>query len=232
MKASLARPLPPPPPAPRPYPDPLTAEEQRAVEDALRVALTATLAEPDITRPLQEVTVTHRLRDRLNTMLNAGQPVAAFSCSVFETVVVGNEEANVGGTAQEKRPDLTIRRCGVHRAGVHRGDNALFIECKVVDATRTMKRYVPDGLARFVDGTYARAVSIGLMVAYVDGPYRLPGTLQKYLRSKGCKLPTHALHPAGSKGGLPVSVHPRGRPYPEGGMPGDIRVGHLWVAMP
>lgn len=230
MRGLLARPLAPPPSARLPYPDPLTEEEHHAVVEALRVALTATLAEADLTRPLQEVTVTHRLQHRLNAMLNEGQPVSAFNCRVFETVVVGNEMRNAAGTAQEKRPDLTVRRGGPHPVGFDRGDNALFIECKVIDAERLMGEYVPKGLGRFVDGTYAHAVPVGLMVGYVDGPFTLPQRLQQYLRRRDCPVPFRALHAPREAGGLTVTVHPRGWTYPDGGAPGDIHVGHLWVA--
>lgn len=233
MSALLAKPLTVRPSAQRPYPDPLTFEELCAVEEALRVALEAILADQDIVRPLDEVTVTRRLRLRLNEMLNDGRPVPGFTCRVFETLVVGNEEEDSTGAAQEKRPDLTVRRCGPHPVGVDRGDNALFVECKVIDSTRTMKRYVPDGLARFVVGTYARAVSIGLMVGYVDGPYRLPGTLQRYLDRADCVVPARVALRGGSAAPLRfATTHPRPWSYPGGGAPGDIRVAHLWVSVP
>lgn len=232
MMGSLAKPITARPIARRPYPDPLTFEEVCAVEEAICVALEAILGERDLARPLDEVTVTRRLRRRLNEMLNDGEPVLGFTCRVFETLVVGNEEENAAGTAQEKRPDLTLRRSGQHPAGVDRGDNALFIECKVVDATRTMKCYVPDGLARFVIGTYARAVSIGLMVAYVDGPYALPRTLQQYLDRRDCKFPAQVVSQGSAGRPRHVTVHPRTWTFPEGGAPGDIRIGHLWVVAP
>lgn len=233
MKVSLATPLTPRPTASRPYPDPLTPEELYAVEEAISVALERILTERSLARPLDEVTVTHRLRQRLNEMLNDSQPVPGFNCFLFETLVVGNEEENAAGTAMEKRPDLTIRRCGPHPVGVDRGDNALFIECKVVDATRTMKCYVPDGLARFVAGTYARAVSIGLMVGYVQGSYALPQTLQQYLDRPGCQVPAKVTaRQSPSTRAMYVSVHPRSWSYPGGGHPGDIRIGHLWVLVP
>jgi hypothetical protein len=233
MTGSLAKPLAPRPGARRPYPDPLTREELCAVEEAIGVALEAILADRGRARPLDEVTVTHRLRRRLNEMLNDGQPVPGFTCRVFETLVVGNEEENAAGTAQEKRPDLTVRRCGPHPVGVDRGDNALFVECKVIDGTRTMRCYVPDGLARFVAGTYARAVSIGLMVGYVDGAYALPTTLQRYLDRAECGVPARvAPRPGPAMRPVYVTIHPRPWPYPEGGAPGDIRIGHLWITAP
>ena len=230
MKGGLAIPLTPRPAGRRPYPDPLTPEELCAVEEAIGRALEVILADRRLQRPLDEVTVTHRLRRRLNQMLNDGQPVPGFTCLLFETLVVGNEEENAAGTAKEKRPDLTIRRCGPHPIGVDRGDNALFIECKVVDATRTMKRYVPDGLARFVTGTYAGAVSVGLMVGYVQGPYALPGTLQRYLDRSDCEVPAKLTARHGSSARTVYdSVHRRSWSYPGGGRPSTIRVGHLWV---
>lgn len=230
MIGPLSRPLAAAPVARRPYPDPLTIEELCAVEEAIGVALDAILAEKVLERPLVEIKVTRRLRTRLNEMLSLGQPVPGFNCRIFETVVVGNEEENAAGTELEKRPDLTIRRSGEHPLGVQRGENALFIECKVVDRTRTMKRYVPDGLARFVDGRYASAVSIGLMVAYVDGAYSLPGTLEQYLRRKDCPCPAPVTRRGGaSQRGVHVTSHARTWPYPDGGAPGAVRVGHLWV---
>jgi len=208
----------------------LTVEERCAVEDAITVALGAVFAQGDLARPLVEITVTERLATRLNEMLSAGQPVPGFNCRVFETVVVGGEGKNAAGTELEKRPDLTVRRCGDHPPGVHRLENALFVECKVIDRTRTMKCYVPAGLARFVDGRYASAVSVGLMVGYVDGAYSLPITLQQYLNRKDCQCPSQVVQRAGpSLRGVHETAHTRTWKYPGGGAPGVVCVGHLWM---
>jgi hypothetical protein len=215
----------------RPYPDPLTIEEYCAVEEAICVALERIFAEDHLPRPFDEVKVNTRLAARLNQMLAIGGPVPAFNCRVFETVVRGGEVENAEGTELEKRPDLTVRRAGDHPPGVDRAENALFVECKVIDKDRTMKRYVPDGLLRFVDGRYAASVTIGLMVGYVDGRYALPTTLRDYLDREGCPCPSRVVaRSAPSSRGVYVTTHDRHTVYPGAGSRGSIHVSHLWVA--
>lgn len=47
-----------------------------------------------------------------------------------------------------------------------------------------MSRYCGDGLLRFVDGRYAWAVALGLMVGYARSGYTLPDHVEEHLQAK------------------------------------------------
>jgi hypothetical protein len=96
-----------------------------------------------------------------------------------------------------------------------------------------MSKYVQQGLARFVDGTYAWAVPIALMVAYVDGDYALPQTLHAYLnnrmRDDGQPLMnTMSLRDEPDLPEIYSTIHERSFSYQDGSLPGPIRIDHLW----
>jgi hypothetical protein len=109
----------------------------------------------------------------------------------------------------------------------------LFIECKVIDTGRVMSKYVQQGLARFVDGTYAWAVPVALMVAYVHGDYALPHTLHAYLKNRKRDdgqplMSTMSLRDEPNLPEIYSTIHERPFSYLGGGVPGPVRVDHLW----
>lgn len=77
--------------------------------------------------------------------------------------------ANFDLTKLTKAPDLCFKlRIGdkANYRGLSEYD-ALFVECKPVDATHAAgSRYCDDGLVRFVVGDYAWAMQEGMMIAY------------------------------------------------------------------
>jgi hypothetical protein len=217
-----------------PYPDPFSYEERCTIEEAVRVGLARSIARnPALTESIDEVKITQALETELSSMMeDAKEPVPGFTSDVFETIVRGNELCDFKKEFLEKRPDLVLRRKKRPRRGMDFRYFGLFIECKVVDAQRTMTRYVLQGLARFVEGVYAWAVPVAMMVAYVDrgGGYGLPKTLDGYLRRHGkdehkseILLRDEAPLPA-----VYSTTHARSFSYLEGGAPGPIRVDHLW----
>lgn len=218
-----------------PYPDPFSYEERCTIEEALRVGLARSIARnPVLTEsPLDEVKITQALETELSSMMeDESEPVPGFTSDLFETVIRGNELCNFEKNLLEKRPDLVLRRKKRPRRGMDFRYFGLFIECKVVDASRTMTRYVLHGLARFVDGVYAWAVPVAMMVAYVDrgGGYGLPRTLDDYLRrhGKGEHKSAVLLRDEAPLPAIYSTTHVRSFSYLEGGAPGPIRVDHLW----
>ena len=80
-----------------------------------------------------------------------------------------SQVANFDGSKLTKTPDLCFKlriADKVTYRGISEFD-ALFVECKPVDATHAAgSRYCDDGLVRFVIGDYAWAMQEGMMVAY------------------------------------------------------------------
>jgi len=216
-----------------PYPAPFSQEEQLTIEDAIREGLRrAFLCNPTcLQSPLQEVPITVALEDELASMLeDESEPVPGFTSEVFE-LARGTELRDARSEGLENRPDLQFRRKKRPRRGMDFRQFGLFVECKVVDASRVMHPYVQDGLRRIADGTYAWAVPIALMVAYVDGNYSLPQTLTEYLRDQPVADPVVSavsLRDEPPAAIIYSTVHVRAFQYKDGGVPGPVQVDHLW----
>lgn len=158
----------------RPYPTfPLLAERV-AVEAIITAWERVRTSETAQASPAKEVPITVRLQKELNQLLEA-ETVPGFTCSVFETVIRGGEVENAAGTSPERRPDLTFRLNGKNPAGTVREHYALFTECKVIDATHSVKNYCDTGVMRFVQSEYAWAMPRALMIAYARLPADLAG---------------------------------------------------------
>lgn len=216
-----------------PYPAPFSHEERLIIEDAIREGLRrAFLRHPELRQaPLQEVPITVALEDELVSMLeDESEPVPGFTSDVFD-LMRGVELCDYRGEGLEKRPDLVFRRKKRPRRGMDFRYFGLFVECKVVDASRVMHPYVQRGLRRITDGTYAWAVSIALMVAYVDGAYELPQALRDYLRDQPLTDPVVSevsLRDQPPAAIIYSTVHVRDFQYEGGGAPGPVHVDHLW----
>lgn len=178
-----------------------------------------------------EVEVNTSLEAQLNELLAKPTEVAGFDYETFETVVRGGEQTDASGGALEKRPDLAFRLARSH--GGSKSNWALFVECKIVDKTHRVSRYCKDGLARFVDGRYAWAVNVGMMVAYTRDGFTLPKKLQGHLRRTAeCHVPKLVLTKCAAPSQAYESTHPRSHikvPPPAAATPPDIRVVHLWL---
>ena len=224
---------------PRPYPAPFSKTEQRIVEAAIRTGLQRILAAKKLNpKTIVEKKLNQALLDELSRMLDESPaPVRGFRSTIFETVSRGQEMVNYNGKELEKRPDIVFRRCGPAPKGIERQHHALFVECKIVDSTRTMSYYCLQGVDRFRCGQYAWSVSLGMMVGYVRDNYHLPDTLRDYLLNPefGWRHRIEAgpdLRDPPPSPGVWVTRHHRRWKYVEGAAPGSITLHHIWLPIP
>ena len=147
--------------------------------DMLRTAppagfVLATALEKEITRQLKDILA--------NELLPRGN-VPGFNKTYFSYVVRDAELTSFDGAHPDKKPDIVI---GVQRpdgARVIADQDAVFVECKPVDATHSLtSEYGVEGIRRFVEGEYAWAMRSAFMVAYVRGSYTIPQHLRANLK--------------------------------------------------
>lgn len=181
------------------------------------------------TLPLQETWITAELQEELNRMLDLRQAaVPGFTAGLFERVIRGGEIRSMDG-ALEKRPDLTFR-IGLHAPeGAESTYWGMFVECKPLDSTHSLKNYCDEGLVRFLDCRYAWAMPHGMMVAYMA--CKLTQTnLADFLIANAAKYRTHGTPTVEmpSPPEIARSNHQRewrGKPSPSG----PIEITHLWL---
>lgn len=211
-----------------PYRDPFSEAERLAIEDAIKIGLEKVRGSGVLDcRAADEIHFTEHLVTELNSMLDSFE-VPGFSAAWLETIPKGGELRSFNGTHIEKRPDMVFRRQGVHPGVKNRQYCGLFVECKIVDATRTMDDYCGDGISRFVKGEYAWAMTIGMLLGYARDAYELPRQLDKHLKQLGARYQT--IGPCQRTGtAIYSTVHDRIWRYPSGGKPGKITLRHLWI---
>jgi hypothetical protein len=127
-----------------------------------------------------EDNVTAALRAVIENDLRQTGSVPGFNRRIYESVVRQGQVANFDGTRLTKSPDLCFRLRYDDREPrmVLSEFDALFVECKPVDATHFAgQHYCDDGLIRFVRGDYAWAMQEGIMLAYVRGGRTIAGHL-------------------------------------------------------
>jgi hypothetical protein len=222
-----------------PYGCPFTVGELLAIEEAICVAWKAIWAEAAEV-DLDEVGITSRLEGELGRMMNHEPPlVEGFTRATFETPVRGGELESFDGKKLEKRPDMVIRRAGLLPGVSDPKLCGLFVECKIVDKSRPMSRYAGDGLVRFVNGTYAWAVSFAMMLGYARVGYALPAKLRTHLARFGAAYETvpgslQRRSPSGKRPAIWETRHARKFAYRPGfsGRPGEIVMSHLWPDLP
>ena len=219
-----------------PYVRYFSSMETRAIEEAIVVALRqiATDATIDL-KSAGEIQITERLVLELNRLVNLDPPeVMGFSAALLETITRGGELRSFDGTSLEKRPDLVFRRQGV-LPGFLRDFCGLFVECKVVDSAHPVHLYGGQGIARFVHGEYAWAMSTGMLVGYARNEHALPKSLADHLQSHGDKYHTKAgsltLEYAIPEGAVCVTLHGKPWTYGNGQAPGEIRLSHMWFTI-
>ena len=114
-----------------------------------------TAKETDFTTHLHEI-----LQDHL---LDSGE-VDGFTTEVFSSVA-RPEVRNFDGKKTSKKPDMVAFLAD--RPNVKRSQDGIFVECKPVDAAHSLlSDYCDAGVARFVVGDYAWAMTEALMVGY------------------------------------------------------------------
>lgn len=187
--------------------------------------------------------VTAALRSVIENNLRQSGSVAGFNKRTYDAVVRQGQWANYNGAVLTKTPDLCFRLRddeGPSRPVIPEFD-ALFIECKPVDATHSAGgKYCDDGLIRFVRGDYAWAMREGMMLAYVrDGrtiAQHLSPTMSEPARVDSLKTiqlpePSNSSFAAASSAteAVHISRHRRGFQWPDSkGEATDITIYHLW----
>lgn len=208
-----------------PYKSPFSEAEHRAIEAAIVTSLDNLKSSIDSKRA-NEIEFTAGLVLELNRLLNT-EEVPGFSARWLETIPRGGELSSFDGAHVEKRPDMVFRRQGVS-AVMHREYCGLFVECKIVDMTRTMDEYCGQGVLRFVKGQYAWAMRSGMLLGYARDSYSLPAHLNRHLEKFGARYDTQEM----CNSAEPFSTrHARPWIYKTGESPGDIVLRHLWVTV-
>lgn len=187
--------------------------------------------------------VTAALRSTIENDLRQSGSVPGFSQHTYEIVVRQGQVANYDGTRLTKAPDLFFKLRhdeGEPRPVISEYD-ALFIECKPVDATHAAGgKYCDDGLCRFVNGDYAWAMEEAMMLAYArDGrtiaehlhPAMSEPQRIKCLQTEQLPVPIKVAGSGSAKfaEAVQLSRHRRGFPWPDGKGPAtSIDVFHIW----
>lgn len=183
-----------------------------------------TAKETDFTTHLHEI-----LQDHL---LDSGE-VDGFTTEVFSSI--GRPEVrNFDGKKTSKKPDMVAFL--VDRPNVRRSQDGIFMECKPVDAEHSLlSNYCDAGVARFVVGDYAWAMTQALMVGY-NTAYEKPSlalvapfeqrakVIQASGRVRDCGASPH-------KPVVAMTRHKRTFRI-NGKRAQDIRLRHLWLAPP
>lgn len=186
--------------------------------------------------------VTAALRSVIENDLRQTGTVPGFNRRNYDPVFRQSQVANYDGSKLTKTPDF-IFKLRIHEKAVYRGISefdALFVECKPVDATHAAgSRYCDDGLVRFVVGDYAWAMQEGMMVAYARNQRTIADHLIPAMNEadRMTLLATQQLpqvlaaHKAENTGAdrIHVSIHRRDFPWPgEKGPATNITLYHLW----
>ncbi len=188
--------------------------------------------------------VTAAMRSVIENDLWQTGGISGFNRRFYEPPVRQGQVANFDGTRLSKSPDLCFRLrhddCGP-RMTLSEFD-ALFVECKIVDATHFAgSDYCDDGLIRFVRGDYAWAMQEGMMLAYArDGRtivrHLIPAMMESNNeRDRPISLATvelpHACRtpPDAHAETVHISKHRREFSWPHNkGKATDITIYHLW----
>ncbi len=149
-----------------PHP-PVSVTVFRILEDAIVVAWGMLHTDPP--RPFDPKTAkekdfTTHLHEILENHLLDSSKVDGFTGEVFSSIK-RPEVRNYDGKKTSKRPDMVAFLAD--RANVMRSQDGIFIECKPVDdAHSLLTDYCDAGIARFIVGDYAWAMTEALMVGY------------------------------------------------------------------
>jgi hypothetical protein len=186
--------------------------------------------------------VTAALRSIIENTLRQNGSLRGFNRRNYDPVFRQSQVANFDGTKLTKAPDLCFK-LRIAEKMAYRGISefdALFVECKPVDATHAAgSRYCDDGLVRFVVGDYAWAMQEGMMVAYARNQRTITDHLMPAMNeaARMTSLATEQLPQvlAAHKGEnaradrIHVSIHRRDFPWPdEKGQATNITLYHLW----
>jgi len=158
-----------------------------------------------------------------------------------ERFTVGTRESklpNYDGSKPDLMPDLLVAIKGRRDVSL-RTQDWLFIECKPVDAKHTVGvHYGAKGIARFIRGDYAWAMTSALMVGYASNGYRITPKLIETLgvradefKVKRLPTPCHLSPCTSGAEKVHITQHARVFDYAENAQPApQIKLRHLWLS--
>jgi hypothetical protein len=187
--------------------------------------------------------LTAALRGIIENDLRQNGSVRGFSRKTYETVVRQGQVTNYDFTKTRKAPDLCfkLRNDEEEPRPAFSEHDALFVECKPVDASHSVgSKYCDDGLCRFVNGDYAWAMEEGLMLGYARHGRTIAGNLipameepKRLQELKTAAFPrpieVTGAEASASAEALHVSCHRRGFAWVASKGPAtDILIYHSW----
>lgn len=217
------------------YPKATLRIVERAIAEAWRIIRDHPQGDFDI-QTADEDRITLELTNCLMDNVLVSGVVDGFTDDLF---VVGREGKfpSFDGAHLDKMPDLNIWIKRDVPQSLPSNDR-LFVECKPVGRDHPVGvAYCNKGIARFVNGEYAWALTQGMMVGYASPGYTLPGKLRDAIGTRCAALRTTGNVQACPKGQAQgytqqvcVTVHRRGFRYPHmrTKVP-DITLRHLWL---
>lgn len=191
----------------------------------------------------REDRVTEQLFNVLENDLRQTGEIVGFNAASYERVVRHAEVTNYNGQKLAKTPDLSfkLRHAGAEPRPVVSSHDALFVECKPVDANHAAGvAYCDDGLIRFVNGDYAWAMQDAMMLGYVRNGRTIAKHLTPAMAVSNRKAslgivgelqlcPGLAAAACAEAEAVHATRHRRGFRWPDGKGPAtDITVYHLW----
>jgi hypothetical protein len=161
------------------------------VEEALRVSWQRLKSRPNPLIDVKTATedeVTHDLYEVMYDEVFHQGIVEGFDRDHFTVVTREAKVRNFNRDKLDKMPDLLVGIAG--RNDVYRkSQDWLFIECKPVDANHTVGvHYGAKGIARFIRGDYAFAMTSALMVGYASLGYTIDPKLFETLEARAEEL--------------------------------------------
>jgi hypothetical protein len=130
-----------------------------------------------------EKEITRQLKGILVNYLLPNGTVPGFNKTYFSYVVRDAELTCYNGTHPDKKPDIVLGLQRPDGTPIIADQDALFVECKPVDATHALTpEYGIEGIRRFVEGEYAWAMRSAMMVGYVRGSYTIAHDLRANLK--------------------------------------------------
>jgi hypothetical protein len=210
------------------------------VEEAIRTSWQCLKARPHSRMNLQTATedeVTHDLYEVIYDEVFDQGLVDGFDREHFTVVTREAKVRNYDGTKLDKMPDLLVGIAG--RNDVYKKtQDWLFIECKPVDTNHTVGvHYGAKGIARFIRGEYAWAMTSALMVGYASLGYSIEPKLPESLESRKQEfkvrrmpVPCHCSPAVSYAEKVHSTEHERTFYYLENGQPAPpIKLRHLWL---
>jgi hypothetical protein len=211
------------------------------VEEAIRVSWKRLKANPRPRHDIQtadEDSVTHDLYEVMYDEVFHQGIVEGFDRDHFTVVTREAKVRNYDGTNLDKMPDMLVGIAG--RNDVCRNtQDWLFIECKPVDANHTVGvHYGAKGIARFIRGEYAWAMTSALMVGYASPGYTIDPKLIETLKARAEEFkvrrmptPSHRSPAATDAEQVHITQHERAFNYIENGQSAPpIKLRHLWLS--